>query len=282
MEGWVEVSPPSSILPIFLFSSILPFFNTMTTLNFKSRIAVIDANIRVGDLRDEPSPCRNRGELLDEMDRHGVDRGFIYHAQAEVLSPIDGNVYLEVWLGDDGRLHPQWSVMPTHDSIAQIQRLHAEGRVHCVRLHDTRQSGLPFRPWAYDNLLSWLSEAGIPVFISVPDADLDELVTTLQAYPALVSILVGAHYTHALWVRPLLTALPNAHLELSRYEPICEIEALRDEFGADRLVYGSWYSRYAMGPMLFYLHHTDLSDAELAQVCEGNLIRLLELPSFDK
>ncbi len=254
----------------------------MTTLNFKSRIAVIDANIRVGDLRDEPSPCRNRSELLAELDRHGVDRGLIYHAQAEHLSPIDGNVYLEAWLGDDGRLHPQWSVMPTLDSIAQIQGLHAEGRVQCVRLHDTRQAGVPFRPWAYDNLLSWLSEARIPVFISIPDADADELVTTLQAYPELVTILVGAHYTHALWVRPLLTDLPNAHLELSRYEPIGELEALRDEFGADRLVYGSWYSRYAMGPMLFYLHHTDLSDAELAQVCGGNLGRLLGLPSFHK
>ena len=254
----------------------------MTTLNFKSHIAVIDANIRVGDLRDEPSPFRNRDELLAEMERHGVTWAFIYHAQAELLSPIDGNVSLEAWLEGDGRLQPQWSVMPTRDSMAQIQRLHAEGRVDCVRLHDTRQAGLPFRPWAYDNLLSWLSKAGIPVFISIPDADADELVTTLQAYPKLVSVLVGAHYTHALLVRPLLTALPNAHLELSRYEPICEIETLRDEFGADRLVYGSWYPRYAMGPMLFYLHHTDLSDSELAKVCIDNLVRILNLKSFRK
>ena len=249
----------------------------MTTLNFKPRVPVCDANIRVGDLRDEPAPCRNRDELLAEMDKHGVDRGLIYHAQTENLSPITGNAYLEAWLGDDGRLHPQWSVMPTPDSISQIQGLHAEGKIRCVRLHDTRQAGLPFRPWAYDNLLSWLSEARIPVFIPIPDADADELVTTLQAYPELVAVLVGAHYTHALWVRPILTALPNAHLELSRYEPIGELEALRDEFGADRLVYGSWYSRYAMGPILFYLHHTNLSDAELAQVCGGNLIRLLDL-----
>jgi len=80
---------------------------------------------------------------------------------------------------------------------------------------------------------------------------------------------------HHLLVRPLLARLPNAHLELSRYEPIGEIEALRDEFGAHRLVYGSWYWQYAMGPMLFYLHHTDLNDEELARVCAGNLERIL-------
>ena len=97
----------------------------------------------------------------------------------------------------------------------------------------------------------------------------------MQGYPDLVTVLVGAHYVHHLLVRPLLTWLPNAHLELSRYEPIGEIEALRTEFGARRLVYGSWYPQYAMGPMLFYLHHTDLSEEELASVCAGNLARIL-------
>ncbi|MCZ6679744.1 MAG: hypothetical protein O7E52_21140 [Candidatus Poribacteria bacterium] len=248
----------------------------MTSLNFKPRVPVFDANLRVGDLRDEPAPYRNRDELLAELDRHGVERALIYHAQAENISPIDGNNYLEAWLGDDGRTYPQWMVMPTADSLSQIQSLHAEGRVDCVRLFDTGQRDLPFRPWAYNTLLSWLSESRIPVWIPLLDADADDLVTTLQAYPDLVSVLVGAHYVHALWVRPVLTALPNAHLELSRYEPICEIEALRDEFGAERLVYGSWYSRYAMGPMLFYLHHTNLSDAELASVCAGNLEHILQ------
>ena len=45
---------------------------------------------------------------------------------------------------------------------------------------------------------------------------------------------------------------------------------------SQRLVYGSWYSRYALGPMLFYLHHTNLSEEELALVCAGNLERILD------
>jgi len=250
----------------------------MTSLQFRPRIPIFDANIRVGDLREEPSPCRNRADLLAEMDRHGVERALIYHAQAETVSPIAGNVDLEDWLADDGRLYPQWLAMPTADSLAQIQRLHNQGRVRSVRLYNTntQPAPLPFRPWAYDRLLSWLSQRRVPLWISLPDLDLDHAVTTLQAYPDLVSVLVGAHYVHALWVRPLLRLLPNAYLELSRYEPIGEIEALRDEFGAQRLIYGSWYDRYAMGPMLFYLHHTNLSQNELAQVCAGNLERILE------
>ena len=59
-------------------------------------------------------------------------------------------------------------------------------------------------------------------------------------------------------------------------EPLGDVEALCSEYGAERFVYGSWYDRFAMGTMLFYLHHTDLSDAELALVCAGNLERILQ------
>jgi hypothetical protein len=263
----------------------------MNSLTFRPRVPVFDANVRVGDLPDLPSPCRDRAALLDEMNRHGVERAVIYHALTEEVSPVDGNLLLESWLGDDAResvtrhdrLVPQWSVLPTPASLGQVQTLHAQGRVSSVRLHDTRVAGLPFRPWAYDPLLAWLSEQRIPVWIPLPGADAaaycaglcDELVTTLQGYPNLVTVLVGAHYVHHLLVRPVLARLPSSYLELSRYEPIGEIEALANEFGAERLLYGSWYSQYAMGPMLFYLHHTELAEEDLALVCAGNLERIL-------
>jgi len=247
----------------------------MRSLTFKARVPVFDANVRVGDRHDEPSSCPDRPSLLAELDRHGVERALIYHAQTDEVSPVDGNQALEPWLGADGRLVPQWSVMPTAASLAQVQALHAQGRVTSVRLHDTWSAGLPFRPWAYDRLLTWLCEARIPVWIPLHNLPADELITTLQAYPDLVTVCVGAHYVHHLLVRPLLQTIPNTHLELSRYEPIGEVEALCAEFGAQRLLYGSWFSRYAMGPMLFYLHHTQLREEELALVCAGNVERIL-------
>ena len=252
-----------------------------TSLSFEPRVPVFDANVCVGDGRKEASPCRTRRDLITEMDRHRVQRALIYHAQTEEGSSIVGNECLQTWLGDDGRLIPQWSVLPTDDSVAQVQALHDRGRAKCVRLRDTHSVGLPFRSWAYDPLLSWLGESQIPLWIPLPESDAHELVTTLQGYPELVTVLVGAHYTHALWVRPLLRALPNASLELSRYECIGEVEALRDEFGAERLLYGSWYPRYAMGPVLYYLHRTDLSDAELTMVCASNLKRILRTGESD-
>jgi len=247
----------------------------MTSLHFAPSVPVFDANVCVGDGFKEASPCRTRADLLAEMDAFGVGRALVYHAQTEVMSPLMGNQLLEDWIADDGRLVPQWSAMPTEDSLAQLQSLYDQRRVSCMRLHDSQSAGLPFRTWAYEQLLSWLTDTGTPLWIPLPETDPDDVVTTLRSYPGLVSVLVGAHYTHALWVRPMLRALPNAYLELSRYEPIGEVEALRNEFGAGRLVYGSWYPRYALGSMLYYLHHTYLTSDELALVCAGNLERIL-------
>ena len=117
------------------------------------------------------------------------------------------------------------------------------------------------------------------MWVPLPEMDPDDIVTTLQAYPDLETVLVGAHYLHAMWVQPMMKALPRANLELSRYEPIGQLEALLEEFGVERFVYGSWYWRLAMGPMLFYLHHVGLDDRELALVCEGNLLRILGVES---
>lgn len=245
------------------------------SLNFKARVSVFDANVRVGDSHHDVSACRDRASLLREMDRHGVARALIYHAQTEEISPTEGNVSLESWIGDDGRLVPQWSVMPLPGSLAQIKALYAQGRVNSVRLHETRSVGVPFRPWAYDELLRWLSEHHIPVWIPFPDFDPNELVDTLAAYPNLVTVLVGAHYAHHMLVRPVLRAVPNAHLELSRYETTGGVESLCAEFGAARLLYGSWYSRYAMGSMLFYLHRLEIDEDVLALICAGNLERIL-------
>ena len=248
----------------------------MSEFQFRARTRVFDANIYVGVDHRASSICRTRIDLLTELDRFEIERAVVTHILAESVSPIDGNRLLHEWIGEDGRLIPLWSAMPTPDSLAQLREIRAARQCSGVRLYETGPIGLPFRRWAYEPLLGWLIEAGIPLWITLPDADPHALVSTLQEYPDLVTVLTGAHYAHALWIRPILRAIPNAHLELSRYEPLGEIEALRSEFGAERLLYGSWFPKYAMGPVLFYLHQTDFSDKELHMVCSGNLERILQ------
>ena len=77
-------------------------------------------------------------------------------------------------------------------------------------------------------------------------------------------------------IRPLLRVLPDAFLDLSRYENIRGIEKLVQEFGANRFLYGSFFPRYAMGPILFTLHHLSISEEYLTMICATNLEQILE------
>ena len=242
-------------------------------LSFRARVPVFDANIGVGHCHDRPSPFSDVTELRAEMQRHGVERGLIYHLQGETLSAIEGNEALHTWLGDG--LVPQWVAGPSADSLAQLRTLHAAGEVSSVRLHNTEASRVPFADWIYGELLAWLAAERIPLWISLADTPVAEVMETLRRFPDLQVVLLGAHYVHSLALRPLLRALPQATMELSRFENLGGIESLIGEFGTERFLYGSYYPRYAMGPMLFYLHHLAIDDDSLAALTAGNLERIL-------
>jgi predicted TIM-barrel fold metal-dependent hydrolase len=246
---------------------------TSANLQFRPRVPVFDAQVCVGSRRSEIGPAATPTVVLGALDRHGITRALVYHAHAEEFSPIHGNIMLADWLADDRRLVPLWSAMPTQESLAQLQALHATKPLRAVRL--IRAQGLPFTDWTQGALLEWLVDAELPLWLALPEIDARDLVSTLRSYERLRVVIAGAHYSDTLLVHKLLAALPNAYLELSRFESLDAVNNLIARFGAERLLYGSWYPRYALGPMLYFIHHCGLPEAILAQICAGNLERLL-------
>lgn len=244
-----------------------------TTLHFHPEVPIFDAQICVGSGRSALGPVRGRDALLAELDQRGVERAMIYHSHCDEFSVLQGNRLLDEWLTDDGRLLPLWSAFPTPESLAQLQELHSAKRVQAVRL--TSNEKLPLSDWVHGDLLAWLEAERLPLWIALPDFKATEIVTTLRAFPHLQVILVGAHYSDTVMVKKLLAALPNVSLELSRYESLGAIGDLVTQVGAERLVYGSWYPRYAIGAILYALHHYGFDRPTLTAICAGNLERLL-------
>lgn len=247
----------------------------MSDLTFKARVPVIDANVGVGHKKDQRYPFDSPEELVQELERHGVERALVYACQGETLSALHGNKSLSAWTSN-GSLIPQFVAMPDSESLDHLAVLRADGVLTSVRLHSTEDSRLPFTSWIYGDLLSWLSDEGIPLWVSLADTPPTEIVDTLRSFPDLKVVLLGAHYSHSLMVRPLLRTLPQASLELSRYENIGGVEKLVNEFGAERLIYGSFFPRFAMGPMLYALHRLAIDDDALVAICAGNLERILK------
>ena len=244
-------------------------------LSFSSRVPVFDANVGVGHRHDRRYPFDSPDQLCEEMARHGVSRALVYSVQGELISPTQGNELIEAWTDGNATLVPQLVAGSDPGSLSQLKALHQDGRVTSVRLHNTTECRLPFVSWIYGDLLAWLSAENIPLWISLADTPPTEIVDTLSGFPKLTVVLLGAHYTHSTMIYPMMRAVSGAYLELSRYENIRGIEKLLQEFGAKRLLYGSFFPRYAMGPMLFALSRVEMPDEDLEGICAANLDGIL-------
>ncbi len=255
------------------FGAIL---RTMSNLSFTSRVPAFDANVGVGHRNNRRYPFDEPLQLVEEMARHGVDQALVYACHGETISPMHGNEALERWTGGENGLVPQYMVGADPESLRQIQGLHASGLVTHVRLHCTEMSRTPFVDWIYAPVLEWLVAEDLPLWVSMADTPPTEIVDTLTGYPDLRAVIVGAHYAHSAMALPMLRVLPNATLELSRYENTQGIEQLVEAVGANRLIYGSFFPRYAMGPILYMLNHLSIDDSDLAAICAGNVEKLIE------
>ena len=262
--------------PRTLSGHVTPILPHMSGFSFTARVPVFDANVGVGHLDDDCAPFSDAAGLAEEMARHGVDRSGIYHVRGETRAAREGNELLTRWVdGEEEAFNLQFVAGPDEECLRQLQERHASSPVASVRLHSTSRLGLPFLGGLYGDLLAWLESEGIPLWLSLSDTDTAEAMATLARFPDLVTVLVGVHYVHYPFVRPFLRSVPTAVMELSRYEIMGQVERLLEEFGCERFVYGSYYPRYSMGEILFYLHHIELSPTELAMICAGNLERIL-------
>ncbi len=213
---------------------------------------------------------------------------------------------------------------PFRDDVAERVAEYAE-RPSCAGFRIMRRTTIegvdPLMSTAelYRDALSACEQHGVPVFMSAADA-LDDVPALCEAYPALALVLdhlaLPQPPTHAIAAAPFAQA-PEV-LELSRYPrlhvklsgaPTLSVErfpyadlwphlrAYVDAFGAERLMWGSDFSRVAgkigfaapiaepgyagqhtYAQSLFYLLETDLlTDSERVGVLGGTATRVLRL-----
>jgi predicted TIM-barrel fold metal-dependent hydrolase len=230
--------------------------------------------VQAGRPHDRPVEVPSRHEFLDRMDRWGIGRALVYHPAALFYDGEPGNRELLEWIGDEPRLVPQWCA---HLSLTQVSDFAHQAETAGVRgVRAAPRLGLyPFVPWIVDPWLGWLSETGRVLWVSLDELDPDQFHSAVSRHPQLHVVLSEGHYRHHAIIWPLMRALPNLMLELSRYDVAGGVGRLVDAFGAERFVFGSTYPDLAPEPYLFYLHHAGLDESALRAIAGGNLERLL-------
>lgn len=239
---------------------------------FRPSVPVFDGNAALGRRHDRRVALETPAALLAEMDRCGVGRALVYHPHAANYCTREGNPWLMELIAGEPRLLPQFVVNPVFDDpeAFPIQE------VRSIRMCP-RTNLYPFTRWVVGHWLEWMQAHNLALWLPAEDVEFRDVYDTLAAYPELPAVLVGPTYGQMSTVLPLLRALPNLHLDLSRWDYFEGPIRAREAIGVERLLYGSNLPEFEPGSYLFFLHRCDFTEAELRAICAGNLERLLGL-----
>ncbi len=227
-------------------------------------------------------------ELLDDMDRYGIEQALVIDSLSREQHPSLGNERILETVADYPRIHPAWALMPhgageeryPPDEIVELLRHNQVGAVFLFPV----QYNFSLRGWVVDAYLEPLASAAVPIFINYNDSRKkamdscrwDELVELCRRFPTLPIVL--SEYRIRRTNRMLYKALDtcsNLHLDLSCYWLYRGIEYLVKNWGAERLIFaGNW-------PCLNHactaasVSMADIKPVDKRLIAAGNLRRLI-------
>ncbi len=226
--------------------------------------------------------------ILDVMDHYGIHEALVVDTVARDAAPAAGNMRVLEKVRNHPRLHPAWcglmsasrELPPPDEFVAQMRE---EGVAALFLFHG--HMNIRLDSWAIDDLMAELAQAGCPVFIC-PNSwrppgqseatDWENVTRICQTFPEL-PVIVTEHrqFFTQRTVYAALAACPNLRLEMSSLWRYGAIEFIAQEFGADRMVWGSQLPLRDPGAILGQVGRADLPTEELAKVAGGNLRELM-------
>ncbi|MBM3262786.1 MAG: amidohydrolase family protein [candidate division Zixibacteria bacterium] len=238
---------------------------------FKPSVPVIDGHAVLGRRHDRRVAFDTPGDLIAVMDRNGIERALVYHRYAVEYDTQAGNAELESLVSGYPRLIAQRIVNMASDDRARFYQSGSRSLRVFPKSHL-----YPFVPWVVGPWMDWIRETGKSLWVSVDEVDPRDLYETAHTFPTVPFVLSAVHYGHFAFVWPLIAALPNLYIELSRLDIMVGVRMFVKRIGPGRLLFGSFYPELDPGPYLFYLHRTGLDDDALRAICRDTVLTLVE------
>jgi hypothetical protein len=252
-----------------------------TTGPGQNAVRFFDCDCAVGrQVIPQPGSYHSVHELLEEMDYFGIERALVYHVSARDHFPMEGNWRLLAELTGQVRLTPCWVVLPSHTGEApapdQLVSEMLSNGVRAARIYPAKRGhGWSLAGWSAGPLFTVLAAAHIPVFVAADQLTWDAVHAVATAYGGLPLVVTNVRYEELRNLYPLLAALPNLHIDISRLVVHYGLEALVARFGPRRLLFGTHMPTFSAGPALTHLLYAGITQAERELIAAGNLERLL-------
>ena len=245
-------------------------------------LGFLDCNLWLG--RPEGFPLAHEigaGELAEHLEAAHLTGGLVSHWWGKTSSAQDGNQALA---RVDGSL-PQgcwtiWTGLPLYPREPGM--VPGPGMTHRrlrgVRLYP-RAHNFPLGEWSTGGLCQWMVERNLPLFLQHPELDWSSLRQLALKFPTLAIVVESQTRKILYHTRPLFMLMKecgNILLEISNFCGPGFLEHAAREFGAHRLLFGSFLpAADPLVPMGMVLD-AELPLEQKAMIAAGNLRRLVE------
>lgn len=242
-------------------------------------ISFFDANCIVGR-RSAPLPdaLRDPDDILDEMDRVGIDGALATHASAIETDILGGNAEMSEIAARQGRFQPCYVIVPHHTGEMPrgdaLVRYLETGRARTARMYPQHHRYEAGQTWCGQTYAT-LAEAAVPLLIDHDQITMREIDEVMTANPTLKLVIVRMNYRRERWLYPLFEKHANLRIETEVYLQYRGIADICARFGADRLIFGSGMPAYSAGGAMSLVLYAEVSDAQKQQIASGNLLDIL-------
>ena len=241
-----------------------------------------DCSIWLGEAAGFPlATAYNFEEMRGCMHSCTISGGLISHWSGLTLSPQHGNgALLEAIYTADANWRMVFTGLPLYpaDEGPLPGRHMPHERLAGVRLFPKSHS-YALVEWVVGSLLEWQEMHGLPLFLWHTEIGWNDVYNLAEKHPKL-PIVVETQCEKILYhmrtLLPLMRDCDNVYVETSNLTGQGYIEQIVRDFGANRVLYGSFFPvndpAVAMGMLL----DADIGQRERSLIASGNLLRLLE------
>ena len=224
----------------------------------------------------QPGSFWETDQLLAEMDRLGIAKALVYHAEALEYHPTPGNFTLMEEIKDQPRLEPVWIVLPNHtgdffepDELIGLLKQHD---VHFVRMFPSANNhNYAFTEWCCGALFAALEQAGVTLMIGLDQTNWEGIRAVAMAHPKLKILVANVAYREDRNLYPVLKQCENIYIETLAYKTTGGIDEVARRFGVERLVYGSGLPIFSAAAATAMIRYLSLPDEDKSKIAARNL-----------
>ncbi|MCE5270397.1 amidohydrolase family protein [bacterium] len=257
-------------------------------------IVFFDANACLGrSVHRTPGAPYDTAGLIAELDHCQISRALVFHAAARELDSLAANHELVSICREQPRLSPCAVLSPNprregHSLVGEIQTYLEQG-VRAFRMFPNYH-GVSVSDPEVRAALDTLQERGLPLWLDFDQPwynysqlgqhehrgpSLAAVESLAREFPGLPLLVCSVNYNHNSQLLALFGRCANMRIETSLFQGLEMLRRVVEEFGPERLLFGSGLPEVSAGAARAMLTYSRISRENKQLIAAGNLERLL-------